>query len=434
MPNPIENMLRYKPDSFQDYGFSSGYIIAGEFKAKHVGDGLRHKLNFEFTRVDSEWNEDGHGKPISPSGSAQMKLVGLLHTLAHDQIALATDVQGVDECGSIIGKPVLSGSNNLVDYLDEQLSIPRELTVRVGIAAGVNRSDFPLAIAATEQHRFKTLPFTRAELASLVETHGSENLCRANMGCFWPADGFASHIVAVDGVSKEDPMFGEKLAALFSSLRGGSPVTIKKLVDELSSCDLEIGMPVEGGRFRWMRIIYSRDGTPYYVAPFSSQVAKDVSDMAWQNFNRADNYRDLDVELRDAYISANTPDGVLETSTHPDNLVSFVVYDMEGGVVGWRVIRGERDESGNLVGNGRRLHIAMSKQSSGLGRGVMQVSEDLALDAGAHAVYVNSSGGSSPFFQYMGYDVVRRVEDTQGVFNTTDGKPVKVVLRKRLII
>lgn len=155
-----------------------------------------------------------------------------------------------------------------------------------------------------------------------------------------------------------------------------------------------------------------KDGTVVTASRITAFDCVQISAMTELNFRQAPSYQQLTPDARKKYIEANSPEGVLETSQHPDNLVSLVVRDAEDNVVGFRVVRkGIHKYDGEPVAEGKRLHVALDYAGNGLGTELMNLSEVLVKQAGYKRMVVNSSGDSYHFFLTRGFKVVEHTQN-----------------------
>lgn len=164
--------------------------------------------------------------------------------------------------------------------------------------------------------------------------------------------------------------------------------------------------------------IVSKSGEVFDVRFIEAEDADEISTIVQQNFDEAPSYANLTAEARQKYKEANTPEGILETSSDARNIASLVVRDKDGRVVGYRVIRqgALREpwrgyEPGTPVAEGRRMHIARGFDGQGLGTELLRLSEQIAMERGYKMMVVNSSGDSYHFFMRAGYEVIAHEEN-----------------------
>ena len=159
--------------------------------------------------------------------------------------------------------------------------------------------------------------------------------------------------------------------------------------------------------------IQSKTGEIFEARFIEEEDAQEISDIVQQNFDEAPSYLNLTSEARQKYKEANTPEGILETSSDDRNIASLVVRDKDGQVVGYRVIRKgvlrepfHDFEPGTPVAEGKRMHIARGYDGQGLGTALLRLSEEIAVDRGYQVMVVNASGDSYHFFMRAGYEVI----------------------------
>jgi len=159
--------------------------------------------------------------------------------------------------------------------------------------------------------------------------------------------------------------------------------------------------------------IESKTGEVFEARFIEPEDAPEISQIVQQNFDEAPSYLNLTAAARQKYKEANTPEGILETSSDDRNIASLVVRDKDGKVVGYRVIREGtlRQEwkgaaEGTPVAEGKRMHIARGYDGQGLGTALLRLSEQIALERGYGIMVVNASGDSYHFFMRAGYEVI----------------------------
>lgn len=159
--------------------------------------------------------------------------------------------------------------------------------------------------------------------------------------------------------------------------------------------------------------IQSKTGEVFEVRFIEAEDAEEIAAIVQQNFDEAPSYLNLTSEARQKYKEANTPAGILETSSDDRNIASLVVRDKDGKVVGYRVIRkGVLREQfhdfgpGIPVAEGKRMHIARGYDGQGLGTALLRLSEEIAKESGYEVMVVNASGDSYHFFMRAGYEVI----------------------------
>lgn len=159
--------------------------------------------------------------------------------------------------------------------------------------------------------------------------------------------------------------------------------------------------------------IESKTGEIFEARFIEPEDAHEISEIVQQNFDEAPSYLNLTPEARKKYKEANTPEGILETSSDERNIASLVVRDKDGRVVGYRVIREgtlrqewKGAEAGTPVAEGKRMHIARGYDGQGLGTALLRLSEQIARDRGYGIMVVNASGDSYHFFMRAGYEVI----------------------------
>lgn len=159
--------------------------------------------------------------------------------------------------------------------------------------------------------------------------------------------------------------------------------------------------------------IQDKYGVIYEASFVETSDVAEISAIVQRNFDEAPSYLNLTTEAREKYKAANTPEGILETSSDPDNVASLVVRDKDGQVVGYRVVRKgilrndwQGFSAGSEVAEGKRMHIARGFDGRGLGTALLRLSEEIARDKGYEVMVVNASGDSYHFFIRAGYEVI----------------------------
>lgn len=206
---------------------------------------------------------------------------------------------------------------------------------------------------------------------------------------------------------------------------------------ELLRAALWVDMDDQPPQSRRSFTITDKLGAVYAASFVEGGDVEEISQIVHQNFDEAPSYRGLTPDAREKYKKANTPEGIAETSSDPDNIVSLVVRDENDMVVGYRVVRrGELREEwdglpvGTPVAEGKRMHIARGFDGKGLGKSLLRLSEEVAKEQGYDYMVVNASGDSYHFFMNCGYEVIAHEDNpvlaAQGV------KANRTYLGKRL--
>jgi predicted N-acetyltransferase YhbS len=133
-----------------------------------------------------------------------------------------------------------------------------------------------------------------------------------------------------------------------------------------------------------------------------------VSELAVDNFTHAGNFAQLDEAARQAYMQANSIDGVRDASEHRDNIACLVAVEADSGrIVGYRLIRrGLHRLDGQAVAEGKRLHVARSLVGNGLGAALVGISAQIARRCGYARMTAQASGNSRHFFERLGFRCV----------------------------
>ena len=133
-----------------------------------------------------------------------------------------------------------------------------------------------------------------------------------------------------------------------------------------------------------------------------------VSELATDNFRHAGNFAQLDHAARQAYLQANSIEGVREASVHPDNIACLVAVDADSGrIVGYRLVRrGVHRLDGQPVAEGKRLHVARDLVGNGLGAALVEISAQIARQCGHSRMTAQASGNSRQFFEKLGFRCV----------------------------
>lgn len=100
-----------------------------------------------------------------------------------------------------------------------------------------------------------------------------------------------------------------------------------------------------------------------------------ISKLAQDNFANDTNYAQLSDAARAAYLESNSLQGLTEACSHPDNLLCLVATgETTGEILGFSMHRrGKHLLTGETVVEGKRLQIARSVQSKGLGALLLDV-------------------------------------------------------------
>ena len=119
-------------------------------------------------------------------------------------------------------------------------------------------------------------------------------------------------------------------------------------------------------------------------------------------------FAQLDDAARQAYLQANSIEGVREASVHPDNIACLVAVDADSGrIVGYRLVRrGVHRLDGQPVAEGKRLHVARDLVGNGLGAALVEISAQIARQCGHSRMTAQASGNSRQFFEKLGFRCV----------------------------
>lgn len=146
------------------------------------------------------------------------------------------------------------------------------------------------------------------------------------------------------------------------------------------------------------------DGQRVIVRPAGAADYPAISCLIQDNFANDESYAHLSETARAAYIAANSLAGITEACAHPDNVVSLVATAANTeAIVGFALYRrGRHLVTGEEVAEGKRLQIARSLKSLGLGSQLLDIVRQQLRDQGFRKVVGYSSGTSFPFFAKQG--------------------------------
>lgn len=146
------------------------------------------------------------------------------------------------------------------------------------------------------------------------------------------------------------------------------------------------------------------DGQRVMVRPTGAADYAALSNLVQDNFANDESYTQLSESARAAYIAANSLAGITEACAHPDNVICLVATtEHTGAIVGFALYRrGKHLVTGEEVAEGKRLQIARSLKSLGLGSQLLGIVRQQLRDMGFRMVVGYSSGTSFPFFEKQG--------------------------------
>ncbi len=423
--------------------------------------------------LPAEWDEDLNGGRKGSLKRAVFKAAGSLENQnVAEGISLATDVMLYSKDGSL-GKP------DWINKEEAELELKKRLhdggTYKVVTGSAVYDTDTKTGFSHSSIHEITLRSVDEEEIElylyglqgkhgdypehiryvfdKLVDMYGLEGqdykklargctleeLNKVNGGLYWVRPILQHHISSVDKVNWNEDKFPEKLQTLFWSLLG-APSDLPEIVKKgqmLANYISEQGSIYEDVPGSWAHLISLKDGSSALVTKVTVDDCLEIAEMAKDNFNNASNYSYLSQELRSAYVEANNPDGVWQTSSDRDNIVAVVARSVDshgrlGEVVGYRVVRkGTHLLDGEPVAEGKRLHVRRDYAGSGLGQALMDYSEQIAAETHDRIV-VNASGSSSSYFSSIGFSPVAGVHEN-GQFKSS-GQTVPIVyLEKGLV-
>ena len=128
-----------------------------------------------------------------------------------------------------------------------------------------------------------------------------------------------------------------------------------------------------------------------------------ISNLIQDNFAKDANYALLSDQARTAYLASNSLEGLTEACSHPDNVLSLVATAETGTILGFALYRRARHLlTGEIVADGKRVQIAGSMQSKGLGGLLLDVVRQQLLSKGFTKVVGYTSGTSFAYFEKHG--------------------------------
>lgn len=128
-----------------------------------------------------------------------------------------------------------------------------------------------------------------------------------------------------------------------------------------------------------------------------------ISHLIQNNFAKDTNYAQLSEQARAAYIEANSVAGLTEACSHPDNVLCLVATSETGSITGVALYRRARHLLTNeIVADGKRVQIAGSMQSKGLGRLLLHVVRQHLRTMGFRKMVGYISSASPSFFEQQG--------------------------------
>lgn len=245
-----------------------------------------------------------------------------------------------------------------------------------------------------------------------------DELKLSNGALRWPHPLFRQHIANIDGVESSSALFSSKMMDMFRSLLG-APAGIRSLISGVTNADFMSKLLPPGanafdyissvpGHFdfypsymgEWAELVQLRDGGLISLTSATPGDAEAISKLAALNFNAAENYRCLIDDERARFLSANSPEGILELMRNLENLCFLVAKSLAGQVLGYIVVR----NTGNGAAIIKRMHTHLNMTKQGLGAVLMTHAEQIACQVGYHEMEVQATGGSYNWFTRIGYN------------------------------
>lgn len=278
--------------------------------------------------------------------------------------------------------------------IDEPFS-RKELELYAYGLAGEN-NDYPDYLEAELKRLCQEGWIKQEELGFYSRGLTVQELRQTNGGFRWPHPVFMRHIVEIDGIKRDSESFDQKRLELFLSLMGVIPESIifmEEIIKRIRNNDKE----------RWQQLFISRSGSLLEVRPINledeGEVAE-VSALVQQNFRHHKFYRDLGPAAVLEYCISNNEDGIRQTCSHPDNLMTAVVIG-NGRILGYCVVR--IDERNGRVAQIRRLHTEIGQQGMGVATYLIEQAKATAFVCGFSKLTVIASGHSDEFFLRRGF-------------------------------
>ena len=157
---------------------------------------------------------------------------------------------------------------------------------------------------------------------------------------------------------------------------------------------------------KWERLSIIKDGSLVHIRPVDVSAQKElntISELIARNFNEHPNYAGLTDKARSEYIKSNSPQGVKETASHPDNILAVVVEN-ESGIIAYSVVR----KVNGITAEGRRMHVRLDYCDKGIGTILHDEKVAMARFYGLKQLGSISSGEADKFVEKNGYKLVGR--------------------------
>lgn len=453
--------------------------FAAEVKAIRLKTGTRKAawmkplfsgLGVSVDLLEPEWQEDDPENQdyFSPGRKAGLKAVDWVgdnrEGISSEQgvvLSIGTDVDLLNSNGKVIGKPNGVMSRAEVENLmvkEMGGSDPLEFICQTSVGLygrEIGQVDDGSGLSAVIEYPFAVLPLSQeevefyiyglsgrsgdypgylleiferlqgeyqldvVELKRLSDGFTPEELRMTNGGYRWPHPLLHKHTVQVGGLERISDSYDRQLMRLYLGLLG-APAETRKLLDSypfasrLSDQSSSIYPELTGS---WGHMIELNNGEWVIVQKVTPQDFGPISEMVSDNFRHAPNFSNLSAEAREAYLEANNLSGVGSSCCNPENIACLVAKNLSGKVVGYRLVRrGNHPKTNEEVAEGRRLHVLLEMAGQGLGRKMMQLSEQISKEQGFDILTAQASGSSTGFFEKNGFTPIFPEEnDVNGV-------------------
>jgi len=398
-------------------------ILSGGRKALFINAFLYHHIKSSTKEimtevVDSKWEEDKYKSVYQMSGLSPALKVGVGSLdLKPRRAKIATDVS-IKIDGQQIHRNKSGSVGDIKDQIIETFSKGRTVGVKSQVAGLVSANSEAIGVVINPSRMFTVSKISSDEVVSYIDSLDETLLRRSPGSILWPHPIFESHITSINGVNRENDKFPNEYVDLLQHLLG-VPSALGLLIYSLDS-QIDTQHNIEANLYSklnlidegligeseklegsWQELVKDKNGNWLVLRNAIPADYAQMSEIAIRNFRQAPNYAYLQtpegsIQL-EKYIAANTPEGIKDLCTKPNNVCNLVV-EKDGKILGFRVIRKNDD-----VADGRRMHTSLDETDRGIGKILLSKSEKMAKQAGCSTMEVHATGSSYAWFERNGF-------------------------------
>lgn len=398
-------------------------ILSGGRKALFINAFLDQHIKSSSAKirtevVDSKWNEDKYKDVYQMSGLTPVLKAGVGSLdLKTGQAKIASDVS-IKIDGQQIHRNRTGSVGDIKEKLIETFSKGRTVGVKSQVAGLVSSAHEAIGVVINPSRVFTTSKISPDKIVSYVNSLDEGLLRRSPGSILWPHPTIEAHITSINGKDRRSNGFSHEHIDLLQHLLG-VPTALGTLIHSLDmkmSTELHKDANlyaklnlVDNGLIdsteklggNWQELVKDKNGDWLVLRNAVEADYVQMSEIAIRNFREAPNYSYLQTPegrgQQEKYIAANTPEGIKDLCTKPNNVCNLVV-EKDGRILGFRVIRKNDD-----VADGRRMHTALDETGRGIGKILLSKSEKMAKQSGCKTMEVHATGNSYAWFERNGF-------------------------------